>query len=44
MEQVTGAVDWSGGTRIGESLSDFNRLWSRAYWDKALSSSLFRMV
>lgn len=28
--QVTGAVDdWSGGTRIGESLSDFNRHWSR---------------
>ena len=22
-------VDWSGGTRIGESLGDFNRLWSR---------------
>ena len=21
--------DWSGGTRIGESLSDFNRFWSR---------------
>jgi uncharacterized protein with von Willebrand factor type A (vWA) domain len=21
--------DWSGGTRIGEALSDFNRLWSR---------------
>ena len=30
VEQVTGAVeDWSGGTRIGESLSDFNRFWSR---------------
>ncbi|MBT3171196.1 MAG: VWA domain-containing protein [Rhodospirillaceae bacterium] len=23
------ALDWSGGTRIGESLHDFNRLWSR---------------
>ncbi len=23
------AHDWSGGTRIGESLHDFNRLWSR---------------
>lgn len=23
------ALDWSGGTRIGESLYDFNRLWSR---------------
>jgi uncharacterized protein with von Willebrand factor type A (vWA) domain len=23
------AMDWSGGTRIGESLHDFNRLWSR---------------
>lgn len=23
------APDWGGGTRIGESLSDFNRLWSR---------------
>jgi hypothetical protein len=23
------AIDWSGGTRIGESLHDFNRLWSR---------------
>lgn len=22
-------LDWSGGTRIGESLHDFNRLWSR---------------
>ena len=30
IEQVTDAVeDWSGGTRIGESLSDFNRFWSR---------------
>ena len=30
IEQVTVAVeDWSGGTRIGESLSDFNRFWSR---------------
>lgn len=28
--RVTGAVeDWSGGTRIGDSLRDFNRLWSR---------------
>jgi uncharacterized protein with von Willebrand factor type A (vWA) domain len=23
------ALDWSGGTRIGESLHEFNRLWSR---------------
>jgi len=23
------AMDWSGGTRIGESLHNFNRLWSR---------------
>ena len=23
------ALDWSGGTRIGESLLDFNRFWSR---------------
>ena len=30
IEQVTDAVeDWSGGTRIGESLCDFNRFWSR---------------
>ena len=30
VEQVTDAVeDWSGGTRIGESLNDFNRFWSR---------------
>ena len=30
IQQVTDAVeDWSGGTRIGESLSDFNRFWSR---------------
>ena len=30
LERVTGAVeDWSGGTRIGDSLSDFNRFWSR---------------
>ncbi|PPR11873.1 MAG: hypothetical protein CFH41_00749 [Alphaproteobacteria bacterium MarineAlpha11_Bin1] len=30
VEQVTHAVeDWSGGTRIGESLNDFNRFWSR---------------
>lgn len=29
-EQVAKAVpDWSGGTRIGESLARFNRLWSR---------------
>ncbi|MGC9270547.1 vWA domain-containing protein [Acidiphilium sp.] len=28
--QVAGIVtDWSGGTRIGEALGDFNRLWSR---------------
>jgi hypothetical protein len=28
--QVVDAVeDWSGGTRIGESLNDFNRFWSR---------------
>ena len=30
LSKVTDAVDdWSGGTRIGESLSDFNRFWSR---------------
>jgi uncharacterized protein with von Willebrand factor type A (vWA) domain len=30
VEKCTGAVeDWSGGTRIGESLADFNRYWSR---------------
>ena len=30
LERVTAAVeDWSGGTRIGESLSQFNRYWSR---------------
>ena len=30
IEQVTDAVeDWSGGTRISESLCDFNRFWSR---------------
>jgi uncharacterized protein with von Willebrand factor type A (vWA) domain len=30
IEQVTDAVeDWSGGTRIGESLNDFNKFWSR---------------
>lgn len=30
LEQVTGAVDdWSGGTRIGESIAEFNRFWSR---------------
>ena len=23
------ATDWSGGTRIGRSLADFNKLWSR---------------
>lgn len=28
--RVAGVVpDWSGGTRIGEALADFNRLWSR---------------
>ena len=30
LAKVTNAVeDWSGGTRIGESLSDFNRQWTR---------------
>ncbi len=30
VEKCTDAVeDWSGGTRIGESLADFNRYWSR---------------
>ncbi|MEO6927824.1 MAG: VWA domain-containing protein [Casimicrobiaceae bacterium] len=30
VERVTAAVsDWSGGTRIGESLAEFNRRWSR---------------
>ncbi len=30
LAKVTDAVeDWSGGTRIGESLGDFNRHWSR---------------
>ena len=30
VDEVTGAVrDWSGGTRIGEALNVFNRLWSR---------------
>ncbi|SOC42564.1 hypothetical protein SAMN05892877_11069 [Rhizobium subbaraonis] len=30
VEDCTRAVeDWSGGTRIGETLKDFNRLWSR---------------
>ncbi len=30
VEDCTRAVeDWSGGTRIGETLRDFNRLWSR---------------
>jgi uncharacterized protein with von Willebrand factor type A (vWA) domain len=30
LERVAGAVaDWSGGTRIGATLSEFNRLWSR---------------
>jgi uncharacterized protein len=30
LDRVTEAVeDWSGGTRIGECLAEFNRLWSR---------------
>ncbi|OJF93358.1 vWA domain-containing protein [Pararhizobium antarcticum] len=30
IDDCLGAVrDWSGGTRIGETLHDFNRLWSR---------------
>ena len=30
LERVSEAVaDWSGGTRIGHALADFNRLWSR---------------
>ena len=30
LDKVAGAVeDWSGGTRIGQCLSDFNRRWSR---------------
>jgi hypothetical protein len=30
VKRVSGAVkDWSGGTRIGEALHDFNRLWGR---------------
>ncbi len=30
VKRVSGAVkDWSGGTRIGAALHDFNRLWSR---------------
>jgi uncharacterized protein len=30
LDLVTDAVeDWSGGTRIGDCLADFNRLWSR---------------
>src|SRR5699024_193996 len=30
VDQCVGAVrDWSGGTRIGEALNTFNRLWSR---------------
>src|SRR6516165_3284390 len=30
LESVSEAVaDWSGGTRIGHALADFNRLWSR---------------
>jgi uncharacterized protein len=30
LEQCSGRVkDWSGGTRIGQTLQDFNRLWSR---------------
>ena len=30
LAKITNAVDdWSGGTRIGESLGDFNRQWTR---------------
>ena len=30
LERVGEAVaDWSGGTRIGHSIAEFNRLWSR---------------
>ncbi|MDI7863299.1 VWA domain-containing protein [Rhizobiaceae bacterium n13] len=30
LDECAGAVkDWSGGTRIGETLHEFNRLWSR---------------
>ena len=30
LERVAGAVeDWAGGTRIGQCLGDFNRMWSR---------------
>jgi uncharacterized protein with von Willebrand factor type A (vWA) domain len=30
LDKVAGAVeDWSGGTRIGTSIAEFNRLWSR---------------
>ncbi|HWK45775.1 MAG TPA: VWA domain-containing protein [Stellaceae bacterium] len=30
LDRITAAVeDWSGGTRIGQCLADFNRLWSR---------------
>lgn len=30
LDQIAGAVeDWSGGTRIGTSIAEFNRLWSR---------------
>jgi hypothetical protein len=30
VDRVTGAVDdWSGGTRIGDALGEFNRRWSR---------------
>ena len=30
LERVTGSVqDWAGGTRIGDSLGEFNRRWSR---------------
>ena len=30
LDKVTGLVeDWSGGTRIGSCLTDFNRIWSR---------------
>ena len=29
--------DWSGGTRIGEALEAFNRLWARRVWHRARS-------
>ena len=29
LRRLTGVRDWSGGTRIGESLAQFNREWSR---------------